>query len=68
MAKEKASEQVYKKIDTATASKLYGKDQRTIRRWCERGTLKSKLDPGGNWEISISVEDYNKLMEAKYQK
>lgn len=68
MAKAKTGQPDLKEIDTAKAAKLYNKDQRTIRRWCEQHKVKCHLDPGGNWVIQMPVEEYERRMVAVYSK
>ena len=61
-------EQEFKEINTALAAKLYKKDSRTIRRWCEQHKVKCFTDPGGNWVIKMPLEQYEARMKEIYGK
>lgn len=56
-----------KKINTTLAAKLYDKDSRTVRRWCELGHLNATLDPGGNWEIFMLESEYETRMQVLHK-
>ncbi len=66
MKKEETGEQEFKEVSTTVAAKLYNKDTRTIRRWCEKGKVKRFIDPGGNWVIKIPKAEYDERMLAVY--
>lgn len=57
MAGEKTVEPKW--VSPKEAASAAGVDERTVRRWCQKGKVEAKLTPSGkNWRIRLDEDGF----------